>query len=269
MTNSTTDYWSVNGVSLQTLGWGIDAPGGSLEAPPPPRGGDIGVAHRDGALHRARTPDPRTLTFPMYVLDCDAAGAGSGYLEANWAALRAAFYGTPNGQSVVAKRWGGGYYTAVSYCVYAGGLEYTSMGEQARRFAVDLTLSDPWFYSTEQTLGTFAVGTHDITDDVLGDVRSPRYTITYTGPLTNPTVTVKQSTTVLSTLTYTGDIASAKTLVVDWPDFTVSGTDTAASVEHITATSQPWVDLAPVATSVVIGGSGAGSVKLEYFPAWF
>ena len=270
MTNTTTDYWSVDGTSRETLGWGLDYDG-SLFAPPPTRGGSQTVPYRPGVVWRPRIADSRVLTFPMWLSTADADGVegGEAQLLDNWAALRDLFWGAPDRQMSVVKRWNGGYSSATALGSFAGGIEPINRGMQVWRFTADIELSDPYFYGASATLlNAAAIGTHDITGDVLGDVASSRYVLSLTGALTNPTITVKAGSTVLSTLTYSGSITSTKTLAITFPAKTFTTGDTGAYPAKFTAGQTEWLNLHPSATSIVIGGTGAGTVTLTHEPAY-
>jgi len=208
----------------------------------------------------------------MYVLDCDEDGSGSGELESNWRLLRSEFLGIPGMGVFLTRRENDGSLVFATWGVFAGGLEFENIGESARRFTVDLFLPDPWFYLPSETLGVYSVGTTDITGDIVGDVRSHRFTLRFDGPLTNPSVTVRAATdwggTVdLSTVAYSGTIASGKHLEVTWPDYAVDAS-AGITVLNVTAPRVPWVCLDPRATSIVVGGSGGGTVTVTYFSAW-
>ena len=267
--NTTDDYWDIDGISLQTYAWTIEDFSG-LESPPGLRGGGITVPNRPGDVWLPRRADTRTLTFGMAVFDTDEDGYYPGSeatLWDNWRAVRSLFYGSPGRQMTVTRRWQSGYYSASARGVFAGGLEPSNLGLQAFRFTADILLDDPWFYATEQTLGTYAPGTYDITGDIVGDAATPRYTITWAGELTDPTITLKQGTDTLSVLAYSGTISALETLTVTMPDllWAESGTVTPSDV----VPSQPeWLILDPAATSLVIGGTGAGTVTIDYEPAY-
>ena len=77
MANSTDTYWSVNGVSLQTLGFNITTDGD--HAPPPLRGDDDLIPYRVGQVLQDRIPNSRTLPFKMWAIGMDEDGAAGLY----------------------------------------------------------------------------------------------------------------------------------------------------------------------------------------------
>ncbi len=275
MTNSTPDYWSVDGVSLETLAWGIDKWGGPLQAPPELRGGGRTVPYRPGELWSPQVPKARVLPFAMWVSQATEAGtyaateaSREAQLLANWQMLRALLWVAPSRQLTVVKRWDSGTASATALGSFAGGLEPVNMGLTALQFTANVLLSDPWFYSAPQTLlDDAAVGTHNVAGDILGDAPSPRYVWTVTGPLNNPSLTVKAGAVTLSTVALAGAVPDGDTWTVDMPSGRVT-TDTALTAAHVSAHQVDWVTLDPAATSIVVGGTGAGTVTLTHEPAW-
>ena len=264
--------WYIDGTALECPAWGISDWGGNSEAPPEYRGGALTVPYRRGQLWRPGVPDSRTISLPMWLTDQDpvtGVAGGEGQMLDNWRALRKLFLSDGGRQVAVRKVWDGGYGDATGSAQYAGGLEPTNYGLTVAKFEVDLFMADPYFYGLTQTLGTFAVGTHDITGDILGDVSTGRYVLTVTGALATFSVTIKRGTEVLSTLTSSATIASSKNLIVAMPDLTWSTTQSGASAAQFTPGQQSgWLTLDPAATSLVVAGTGAGTVKIDYLPAW-
>lgn len=266
--------WSIDGVALQSDGWTIDDFTG-LEAPPQYRGGPVTVPARDGQVWRPLVADGRTLAFRMSVFGTNTDGYELGpdvqlltpqaQLWSNWRTLRSLFFGSGSRQLSITKAWDD--ITATGSGVFAGGLEPENLGLQAFRFAADVFMADPWLYAPEVNLGSWTVGTHDVTGLIAGDVTSPRWILTLTGPLTNPSVTISAGNDVLSSITYTGEIAEGDSLNVVMPglDFIETGD---VSGSNITTEQTLWVALDPSATSVTIGGSGAGAVDIDYEAAY-
>jgi hypothetical protein len=68
MANSTTEYWDVNGVSLQTYAQNIESWGGSREGVPPLRGEDQVIPYARGSRRVRKVPDSRMLSLQGWVL---------------------------------------------------------------------------------------------------------------------------------------------------------------------------------------------------------
>lgn len=270
MTNWTDEYWDVDGTSLQTLVHNIEVwPG---EAPPPLRGDNVVVPHRAGSLWVPKVSDSRTITFAMWVVG-EAIPASEGVtarsarqvFEDNWRSLRALLW-QPNRQVSLTKRWkpGATVVSASALAQFAGGLEPDSSGPHSAKFTVDMHLADPYFYGSNVNLTGMTVGSHAVS--IEGSAASPRYTVKFVGPLTNPSLSVLQGATVLSTVSYAGTIATGTSLEVSFPDFTVAGAG--GSPLNVTANQRWWAVLDPAATAFVVGGSGGGAVNVSYTPAW-
>lgn len=202
MTNSTVDFWSCDGVSLQTQAWGIDKWGGDLEAPPKRRGGTLMIPTRPGQLWRPTIADSRTLTFAMWLVDCDEDGVYAATVAerqaqmlANWEMLRGLFWGSGQRELDLVKRWGSGYAEAEGQACFVNGLQPSSLGMQGARFTVDLMMSDPYFYGD---LVTGRVTTSGVDLENIGDDRTVRLQLDFksgtayqlTNETTDETITV-------------------------------------------------------------------------------
>ena len=264
--------WYIDGTALSSEAWGVAEWGGSSESPPKYRGGALTIPYRRGQLWRPGVPDSRTITLPMWLTDqhpTTGTYGGSSQMLDNWRALRNLFTSTGGRQLAIRKVWDGGYGDATGYGQYAGGLEPENYALTGAKFDVDLFMADPYFYGTEHTLGTFNSGTYDITGDILGDVSTGRYSLTFAGALSGFSLTIKQGSEVLSSLTSSMLLSTGKTLSIAMPDLTWSTDQAGQSVAMFTPGQQSgWIDLDPSATSLVVAATGAGSVTIRYYPAW-
>jgi hypothetical protein len=267
VTNSTDDYWDIDGTSLQTNDWGIDDFGGSLEAPPQLRGKGQTVPYRAGTLWRRQVPDSRVLTFNMWCsADDDNIPGGTEQLLANWQQLRALFWGGQGRQLAITRRWNDGTKSATALGTFAGGLEPVNFGLQLLRFSADVFLADPWFYGPSVTLlDAVGAGTHAV--NIAGDGASQRFALTVAGAFANVGIQVKRGDEVLSTLTSTAASQTAASFTVAWPDLIRTGTAT-GNLSQFTPAQPTWIDLDPSATAIVVSGTGAGTVTLTYEPAY-
>ena len=268
MTNSTADYWDIDAVSLQTLAFGIDQWGVS-EAPPGSRGSDLIVPNRIGQVARSRVPDGRVITFPMWCLDLTEAGAegNAAQHKTNWEKLRDTFWNSGR-PVVITKRWGGGASSAAAVGVFSSGLDPTIIGgdQGASRFTVDMFLADPYFYGASDN-DTFSIGSTDPTWS--GDAATPSYTVRFTGPLTNPSVTCRSFITDLSILTWTGVIGAGEYVDIVLPDLTFTTTVSGATVDQFTATEHQWAAVDPDVDAVIVAAdAGSGTCKITYTPAF-
>lgn len=273
MSNTTTDYWDIGGVSLDTHAWGRNV-WETGQAPPEPRGTDLVVPNRPGAVLRPRVADSRTITLPMWVTgQVDADGVVSAtpktLFESQWTVLRAVMYA--GGQPVnITKRWGGGANSATAVGVFVGGLELSNLGDrQAARFTCDYRLADPWFYSSPNDSDVFTNGS--TAPAWTGTAPTHHYNLRFVATTSweDPTFEVKKGTTTLSSVTYEGTITASKWVEVSMPTMAFSTDDAGATVAGFTHTEHQWVAVDPLATSVVLSQtSGSGYVELSYTPAY-
>jgi hypothetical protein len=274
VSNRVTDYWDIDGTSLDTHAWGRSV-WETGQAPPLSRGTDLIVPNRIGSVARTRVPAARTLSIPMWVsgvtdVDGDIFGTTiEAQFETNWALIRAAMYGGGRAVSIT-KRWNSGATSATATGYFAGGLELSNIGDrQGARFTCDYELPDPWFYSSSTDNDTFSDGSTDPTWS--GTARTPHYTVKFTSTTTwvNPTIAAKIGSTTISSLTYTGTITSSKYVQVALPSLTFTTDDTGQSIDNFTHTEHEWVAVDPDVSAVVLSDSGgSGTCTITYTPAW-
>jgi hypothetical protein len=153
-------------VSLQSQWWNIGTWGASRYALPTLRGQDYEQPYRTGQQWRAKYPNSRTCTLAMWTAaisqltgNPDTTVNNKLTFNNNLQQLRALFFtrgiaGSLQGQLV--RRW---YLTlngvtsvvqATAMAEIAGSMEPTMNGRFGASFAVDLLLSDPYFYGAQQ-----------------------------------------------------------------------------------------------------------------------
>lgn len=198
MGNSTETYWSVNGVSLQTLAWNVSTWGGNLQSPPPLRGSDVVIPYVPGATLMPRVPDSRTVTLEMWVIGADTNGkiptgeTMRAEFEKNFKRLRDLFWnqGKPISLTKRWKEYGSAVVkSATAQAVYAGGFEPQMNGSQRASFSVDLFLADPFFYGPEEDIDFSATATSNNTVDILGDYETDAISIAFEGVRNNVRLT--------------------------------------------------------------------------------
>jgi hypothetical protein len=158
MTNSSEEYWEINGVSLNQYCWAIKTIGGSRLAVPKLRGDNTLYPFRDGRAFRSKRADSRVITLAMFVAGIDPATDNPGQnqdvqFNDNWKALQRLFW-SPNEQLTLTRRWWENAATpvlreATALCELAGTMDPTMTGRTRADFGVDLLLSDPYFYGPE------------------------------------------------------------------------------------------------------------------------
>lgn len=274
MTNTTKEYWDVDGVSLNTYAWNIATLSGRLSVPPL-RGADIVVPHRAGQVWRPRVADARTVTLGMWVRGSDANGLvprhWRGRFNDNWEALQRLLF-QPSRQVTLTRRrisTSGTVRVDAAKAQVQGGIAPEMQGPGVAAFTVDFLLADPYFYSAAQSVPSRGLGLYPLT--VAGDVPSPHHTVRFaptSGFLSNPVLRIKSGSTVLSTLTYEGALTLTDSIMVSFPDFLVYA-DGIASARYFKASQRDWLVLDPSANSYEFSAdSGDGTVVFTYVPAW-
>src|SRR3954468_3069066 len=158
MSNSSEEYWDINGTSLNQYCWSIKTIGGSRLAVPKLRGDNALYPFRDGRVFRAKQADSRVITLAMFVAGINPStdkpeSRQDIQFNDNWRALQQLFW-SPNEQLTVTRRWWQNpnapvLRTATALCELAGTMDPTMTGRTRADFAVDLLLSDPYFYGDE------------------------------------------------------------------------------------------------------------------------
>ncbi len=275
MANTTETYWSVNGVSLQTLGFNISTQGG--HEPPPLRGDDTTIPYRVGQVLSDRIPDSRTEPFKMWAIGLSEDGLQGAYgpraeYEKNYKKIRALLYnqGRP---FQLTKRWkeygSGTVKSATATAVYSGGLAESMTGPARSTFGFDAWLADPFYYGAEETINftPSATSTQNVT--ILGDYSSTLITLQVNGARTNFRLT---NVTEQHYVNVNTAIAAATSVTVDVDKWTAKRSvspfnDVIKTVTHFG--NKHWLSLRPGAQTLTLTStSGTGSAVLKYIPRW-
>lgn len=274
MTNSTTEYWSVDGVSLQTFAFDIETVGGDRLAPPKLRGSDLTIPSQPGDVWVPKEADSRTITLDMWVLGTNDDGTiPTGTVREKWDAnfrmLRTLLW-TPRRQFTLTKRFyvDGVLKTATAKGEYAGGLSPKMTGRTRGEFSVDIRLADPYFYSAAKSV-TLSTGDNNVV--VEGDDLTRNILIHVDGPRKN--VKIRNKTLGVE-VEYLGDLSTGDDLDIDVRAFTSTTSPSSlypfnsiGSIRH--AGSPSWLLLAPGTNVVNVSSeTGIGSVSMSYQEAW-
>jgi hypothetical protein len=279
MSNSSEEYWEVDGVSLNQYCWAIKTIGGSRLAVPKLRGDNTLFPFRDGRSFRAKNADSRVITLAMWVAGVNPAtdqpriSIQDVQFNDNWKALQRLFW-SPDEQLTLTRRWWENaatpvLRTATAKCELAGTMDPTMTGRSRADFAVDLLLSDPYFYGPEISANLTTSGTTIVTNP--GDIPVwSTINLTLNGELTSPVITNQ---------TAEPDVwMRINTAVVDDPinisvgDFTVINTfddsNLTGSVTH--SGFRAWMKLLPGNNTLKLTstGVGTGDVDLTFQPAY-
>ncbi len=279
MSNSSDEYWDINGVSLNQYCWAIKTIGGSRMAVPKLRGDNTLYPFRDGRAFRPKNADSRVITLAMFVAGINPATNNPAInnqdvqFNDNWRALQKLFW-APDQQLILTRRWWENpttpvLKTATALCELAGTMDPTMTGRTRADFAVDLLLSDPYFYGPELTVNLPTSGTVVVNNP--GDI--PVYStikITFNGELVSPMITILTAQPTVWMRLSTAVIANP--VNVDVGEFTVINTfDNSSLVGSVTHSGfRAWMKLLPGNNTLKLTSTGnnTGSAIMKYKPAY-
>ncbi len=194
MVNTLDTYWSIGGVSLNTLAAGIEDLTG-LEVVPDSRGNNTVVPFRFGEYDEDRVVGGRTITLGMWVRGTDDDGVYHGpasqwtsQFQYNLRTLMDLLYN--EGESYeLTKRFmvpsgdsGGEPWevkSATASVKFVGGLQPTFDSYRNAHFTCDLRIAKAYFYDDEDTSVNLEVGTNIV--DVDSEVRTEKVSIYLNG----------------------------------------------------------------------------------------
>lgn len=213
MTNTTDNYWEVDGVSLQTYAWNISSIAGKL-ALPTMRGEDAVVPHQEGDEFTEKVAGPRILPLSMWIRGSNADGSvpanKAQAFDDNWRALVKLLW-IPGRQFDLTKRFvdAGDPKTATARGQMNGGIEPTMIGRYGARFVVNIKLTDPWFYDDEEVT---TVITPSQTVVIGGDVTTRHIRFEFNGGRDQPAV---RNDTLDIDLQYNGALTGGESAELD------------------------------------------------------
>lgn len=279
MSNSTEEYWDINGTSLNQFCWNIVSIGGSRYSVPPKRGDNIKYPNKNGRVFRPKKADSRIITLQMWTIGISQNDVYVSDQELqfndNWQALRNLLFSLED-ELTLTRRWRttiGGVptvTTASAKCELSSNLDLTMTGRTRGTFSVDLLLPDPFFYGSEITTN-FDPGDTLVVNNP-GDVSAyQNMSIRFDGELWGPA---------LRNTTKEPEIyVQANTLVQPSThlDLDVTNFDAFRSYDNANITgavihrgSKPWFALWPGDNTVKFESTGvsSGSATLKFKPAY-
>jgi hypothetical protein len=279
MSNSSDEYWELNGTSLNQYCWAIKTLGGSRLAVPKLRGDNTLFPFRDGRAFRSKNADSRVITLAMWVAGIDPAtnqphtSRQKVQFNDNWKALQRLFW-SPDEQLVLTRRWWENsttpvLRTATALCELAGTMDPTMTGRTRADFAVDLLLSDPYFYGPEISSNLATTGTTTVVNP--GDISVwSTINITLNGELVSPVITNQSIEPNVWMQVNTAVIADPVT--VDVGNFTVinsfDDSNLTGTVKH--SGFRAWMKLEPGnnVLKLTSTGNSTGNAVLKFKPAY-
>lgn len=280
MSNSSLEYWDVDGVSLNQYCHAIKTYGGSRLAVPKLRGENALLPFRHGRQFKSKTPDSKVITLAMWVAGIDPdsdqpADDQKTQFNDNWEALTSLFW-SPGQQITLTKRWFQNASSPVlmqasALCELAGTMDPTMTGRTRADFGVDLLLADPFFYAPEVTLPAIDVGEEVVIVNA-GKVETwVNLQIEFQGELLRPTLWNLSADPVVW-MTVDTLIQPGYKVNVDVGKFQANrdydNTEISATIDH--SGFRGWFKLLPGNNTLKLtsSGIGTGSAILKYRAAF-
>ena len=275
MSNSTIEFWDVDGQSLNTFAFNITSIGGDRLAPPPLRGANLAIPYAPGRRFLPKIVDSRTITLGFWVQGTDedgfvpTNGAQAAQFDTNFRKLRALLW-QPDREFILTKRFyvNGVLKTASAKAQFASGLIPSMTGRARGIFTVDILLADPFFYS-DYVVTTLVNGAQNVTID--GDYSTHAILFTINGSRTN--IKVKNNTNNID-VTYQSALNSGDKADLDVLAYTSTTTPSGVAAYStpglIRHTGDPfWFELAPGVNNITLSSdSGIGVVTMSSKAAW-
>jgi len=289
MANNTDEYWEIDGVSLHQYGWSVSTLSGTRLSVPPLRGADRQFAFVAGEEFRPKVPGPKVITLNMWLTGSDPATGIPAEDQRrawndNWQRLRTLMW-TPTRQFTLTRRLllsdedGDPYVqTTTTLGQYLGGLEPGMTGRTRATFSVDVKLTHPFFYGTQQT--------HTIDVDETATITNPGDTQTWArhvyvdlvGPLENATLTNSTPAPDVS-VSYSGDVNDGQTVTLDVWQFSAMAAVDEPSIPEIDSRNRigqishsgarEFFGLLKGANSITLtADSGTGHAELRFRPPY-
>ena len=206
---TTNEYWTVDGLVLNTYAWNIASWGDGRRRVPSLRGENVVIPHRPGETYSTKIAESQTVTLGMWVLGCNADGTVAaerrGQFNSNWQRLYRHMW-RPDRQVELERRTmleDGSIYVDRAQAEFVGGLEPSMEGPQGARFTVDFKLADPYFYGPTNRAHVIAGENLVVANDSDDMVRKLVLTFTngsdytLTNETTGKSITINESGTVV------------------------------------------------------------------------
>jgi len=264
--------WYFNGVDLCTKAWYVETllQGAGTTGL---RGDDIQMPTKDGKFSIKKQYNSRTITLGMWVTGFDSK---TGLVPTGKTMEQQLLANIDYLCTIFGRR-----YTGTLLRVFPDGavrkatveckseVSFAYKPEGYAKFTVDFDMADPFFYSLIAAVNTYPISASptSIVHTNTGNSPVKKIKITLTGPLSSPYI---ESLTNGVWLEYQGVINTGETVVIDCEDYTCykDTTNMIAGIRH--GGDYSWFIVEPgVNNLVVTSSSTGGSVKIEYYPAYF
>jgi hypothetical protein len=252
--------WNFNGTNLSSTDWKVQAVLDGL-GHPGFRGEDLQVPFEDGRRRIKKRYNSRIIVFSMYVK-----GVTEETFESNIDILSRLF--GARGQHTLKRTLANGEIREAKAEVY-NKVNFPIEMPNYSKFSVEFELADPFFYGTDLTSQTKAIGSTDVTwtHNNPGTAPVTKAVITFNGPLDSPRF---ENLSNEIWLNYQGAIAAGETVVINTADFTCAkdGVNMISAIKH--GGDAYWFTLESDNNSMKLTSEATGgSIKIEYYPAYF
>jgi hypothetical protein len=284
---TTDEYFTVDGVPLNTYAYNIQTSGGNRISPPTFRGGNITIPGRPGARFMKKELDVNQFTLSMWVQGVNPDGSVptdksvADKFSSNWRMLRRLLFQVRR-EMVITKRWHddvtGAVRSATGKAQYNGGLEPTMTGRGRGLFVVEMLMNDPFFYDDKgyKSLTVSGQTTKTWHETPEGDYRTTAVTATLVGPRVNPKITVRTAGSPDIWVRYAGTVATGQTLTIDVSKFKAILTNADSTTSDVSVNishggDAAWLAFEPGIDNTVIldTATGTGAVSINYLSVWF
>jgi len=258
--------WEYDGVDLTRIGYNVRLLGAPLNTPAR-RGENLLIPGRAGRQYVSKQLEQRLQTLAMWAIN-EPAGGGTGSeanMLANLDTLRGLF--ARAGQHTLKQTYGSA--ERVATVEVANAVEFEPrVFNAAYAFVVEFLMADPlWYATAATTVGPTVISSspQNIAVTNGGTYQAEKATITITGPITDPKLTV--GVWVL----YTGTVAAGETLTINCATWTatLAGADVSANISH--DGDLRWLVFPVGANTLVVTGSGytgATTVTITFTAAY-
>ena len=269
----TKQKWSYDGVDLCTKAWSVIEVAQGIGTPGF-RGGNIQVPFQNGKRWIKKRYEERVIMLPMWIRGVDhiTGKVPDGHTEKeklfdNIDYLTKLF--GHRGQYILKRTLPDGSIRQAQAEVYSP-INFVKKLPRYAMFAVEFLLSDPFFYSLEKVEDTKIVEgtTTSWVHNNLGTAPVTKAVVTLTGPLESPKIECVDSGVWLQ---YMGSIGSGETVVINTEDFTCEkgGMNMISAIKHGGDAYWLVIDSGDSQMKVICSIASSGSVKIEYYPAYF
>ena len=255
------ENWTFNGFSLSSKGkWDMEAVIEGIGIPKY-RGSDLRVPFQHGNRWIKKRFDSRKVVLSMWIKGIDRAD-----LDRNIDAFLTAI-GKP-GLHTLSRTLRSGE-TRVTQAELCSEIQFVRKNPGYAKFALELELSDPFFYGTEKTAAVRTASTSPLIWTHTNDGTAPAtdMVITLEGPLSNPVLRNRNNDVWIQ---YDGTIPDGKSVILDTKHFTcIQGADNMISiVKH--GGDAYWMILDAGDNSIELETDTiGGKITLSYYPAFF